>query len=196
MISPAEPLRADARANRDRLLDVARAALTDDPAASLNSIAKAAGVGVGTLYRHFPSRETLVVAVNQAAVASLITVAHQLTRDHPPVEALRRWCHRLIDHVVRHRGFAETLRAALTLDEQEMTYRPVRESLAHLLRACAAEGRLDPNVDAVDLQLLLSFIWQVRTAEGERRAHRVIDIILRGIGASAPLPLEVAVAAR
>lgn len=194
MNSPID-LRADARANRDRLLDVARRSLTDDPAASLNSIAKAAGVGVGTLYRHFPSRETLVVAVNQTAVASLITVAHALTRDYPPVEALRRWCHRLIDHVVRHRGFAETLRAALTLDEQEMTYRPVRDSLDHLLRACAADG-VDPAVDAVDLQLLLSFIWQVRTAEGERRAHRVVDIILRGIGATLPLPLDVAVAAR
>jgi AcrR family transcriptional regulator len=58
-----ENLRADARANRDRILDVARDALATDPAASLNSIAKAAGVGAGTLYRHFPSCEFLVLGV-------------------------------------------------------------------------------------------------------------------------------------
>lgn len=176
--------RSDARANRERLLETAREALADDPGASLNSIAKVAGVGPGTLYRHFPSREALLLAVNRAEVEGLLHLAHDLARDHPPVEAFRHWCHRLIDHVVRQRGFRETLQAALSLPEQEAAYRPVRDAIEHLLRACEADGAIAPGIDAKDVQLLLSFIWQVRTDAGERRAHRVVEVILKGLGAT------------
>lgn len=176
-------MRADAKANREKLIETAREALAVDAAASLNSIAKAARVGPGTLYRHFPTREMLIVAVNQAEVEALVPLAESLAREHPPVEALRQWCHRLIDHVVRQHGFRETLRAALSLAEQEETYRPVRDAIEHLLRACEAEGTIDPGTDASDMQLLLSFIWQIQTPRGECRAHRVVEIILRGLGA-------------
>src|ERR1700753_3364158 len=88
-------LRADARANRDRILDVARDALATDPAASLNSIAKAAGVGAGTLYRHFPSREALVLGVYRKEIDALVAMVPVLLAEHPPLQAFRMWCDRL-----------------------------------------------------------------------------------------------------
>ena len=184
MASIAPVIRSDARANRKLLLDTARTALTGNPQASLNSIAKAAGVGPGTLYRHFPSREALVVAVNRSEVEQLVPLARALLADYAPLSAFRLWCDRLIDHVVRQRGFRETLSAVLSLAEQEQTYRPVREAIELLLQACELEGSIRPGIDSIDVQLLLSFIWQVRTPEGERRAHRAVDIILHGLNAS------------
>jgi AcrR family transcriptional regulator len=74
-MSDDELLRVDARANRDRILDVARDALATDQAASLNSIAKSAGVGAGTLYRHFPSRESLVLSVYRKEIDTLVALA-------------------------------------------------------------------------------------------------------------------------
>src|ERR1700744_2203383 len=85
------PRRADARANRERLLEVAREALRESSDASLNSIAKRAGVGTGTLYRHFPNREALVFAVYQDDVEKVSARAPGLLAEHPPVEALRSW---------------------------------------------------------------------------------------------------------
>ncbi|AIT80554.1 TetR/AcrR family transcriptional regulator [Novosphingobium pentaromativorans] len=181
MSSTPSPLRSDAQANRQRILDVARRALTANPDASLNSIAKAAQVGAGTLYRHFPTREALVVAVNQAEVNKLIDLAHELSLAHPATEAFRQWCTRLIDYVVGQRGFAETLRAALSLAEQEEAYRPVREAIEHLLDAGARQDAFRRDYDSGDMQLLLSFIWQIRTKEGEARARRLIELIIDGL---------------
>src|SRR5690349_1926125 len=92
---PGEDLRADARANRDRILDAARDSLATDPAASLNSIAKAAGVGAGTLYRHFPDRESLVLAMYRKEIETLVALAPALLRKHAPLKAFRIWCDRL-----------------------------------------------------------------------------------------------------
>src|SRR3984885_13053384 len=90
-------LRADARANRDRILDVARDAFAADPAASLNSIAKAAGVGAGTLYRHFPSREALVLGIYRKEIDALVALAPMLLTEHAPLQAFRMWCDRLAE---------------------------------------------------------------------------------------------------
>src|ERR1700691_5870553 len=90
-----ETLRADAQANRDRILDVARDALAADPAASLNLIAKRAGVGAGTLYRHFPSRESLVLGVYRKEIDTLVALAPVLLGKQQPVHAFRGWCDRL-----------------------------------------------------------------------------------------------------
>ena len=84
-------LRADARENRDRILDVARGALAADPSASLNSIAKAAGVGPGTLYRHFPSREALVLGIYRQEIDAMVALAPVLLAEHPPLRAFRLW---------------------------------------------------------------------------------------------------------
>src|SRR5277367_2562625 len=120
-----ENLRADARANRDRILDVARDALATDPAASLNSIAKAAGVGAGTLYRHFPSREALVLGVYRKEIDALVALAPKLIARHKPLQAFRLWCDRLAQLGRVKHGIADTLHAAQSDRDFEETYFPM-----------------------------------------------------------------------
>ncbi|WP_244182280.1 TetR/AcrR family transcriptional regulator [Gluconacetobacter entanii] len=86
MADPDVRLRADAQANRDRILDIARDAFAADPGVSLNAIAKAAGVGAGTLYRHFPSREALLVGVYRKEIDELVSLAPDLLANHPPLQ--------------------------------------------------------------------------------------------------------------
>src|SRR5882672_2479652 len=107
-----EPLRADAQQNRDRILGVAHNALTASSDASLNSIAKKAGVGPGTLYRHFPNREALVLAVYRHDVQQLVDSAPVLLKEHPPLDALRLWFDRLAYYGRIKHGLADVLHAA------------------------------------------------------------------------------------
>src|SRR5580693_5308676 len=92
---PSEPLRSNARQNRDRILAVAHEALIASSDASLNSIAKRAGVGIATVYRHFPTREALVLEVYRHEVTQLAEAAPALLASHPPLDALRKWMDRL-----------------------------------------------------------------------------------------------------
>src|SRR6185312_3183873 len=101
---PPKPGRADARENRERLIAVAREALRESPDASLNSIAKRAGVGAGTLYRHFPNREALVFAVYQDEVEKVSARAPELLAEQPPVEALRTWFGLLCERIRTKHG--------------------------------------------------------------------------------------------
>lgn len=104
--------RSDARRNRQRLLEAATAAFTAHGAlVSLESIARDAGVGIGTLYRHFPNREALVEAVYRAELAEVAAAAAQLLQRHPPKTALRRWMDRYANFVATKRGMAESLQA-------------------------------------------------------------------------------------
>src|SRR3954468_12890029 len=104
--------RADALQNRARIVEVARDALTADGDASLNSIAKKAGVGPGTLYRHFPNREALVLAVYRPHVQQRADSAPALLGEHPPLDALRLWFDRLAYYGRIKHGLADVLHAA------------------------------------------------------------------------------------
>ncbi|SFR88891.1 TetR/AcrR family transcriptional regulator [Sphingomonas jatrophae] len=176
-------MRDVAQANYERLIEVARAALAADPASSLNSIAKTAGVGPGTLYRHFPTRGALIVAVYRAELEQVITIARDLGERLTPVEALRAWCHRLVELARQQHGFVELLHAVTTEQERHEAHLPVLAAISHLFDACRAAGAIAGDIDAIDLQLALSFIWHVRSEEGERRAHRVVDVVLDGFTA-------------
>ncbi len=180
-MSIAVSLRSDAQANRLRLLSVARVALAADPATSLNSIAKLAAVGPGTLYRHFPTREALVVAVYRSDLESVVALARDLTARLTPVEALRSWCYRLVELARSQRGFAELLFAATTEQERIEAHTPVFQAIAHLLTVCVEADDVPRDTDPLDVQLALSFIWQIRTEEGERRARQAVDIVVRGL---------------
>jgi AcrR family transcriptional regulator len=131
-----ESLRADARANRDRILDVARDALAIDPAASLNSIAKAAGVGAGTLYRHFPSRESLVLGVYRKEIDTLVALAPVLLAKHPPLQAFRIWCDRLAKFGRMKYGVADIVHAATSDHDLQETYRPMLGAVRTLKSLC------------------------------------------------------------
>jgi AcrR family transcriptional regulator len=104
-----------------------------DSNASLNAIAKKAGVGPGKLYRHFPSREALVLAVYRHDVAQLANLAPELLKRRPPVEALRQWFERLADYGRMKHGLADVLRAATTDGLSGETYEPVIGALTMLL---------------------------------------------------------------
>jgi AcrR family transcriptional regulator len=179
-----ERLRADARANRDRILDVARDALAVDPAVSLNSIAKAAGVGAGTLYRHFPSREALLVGVYRKEIDALAELAPTLLALHPPLRAFRLWCDRFAQLGRVKHGFADTLRAAISDRDFQETYWPMVGAVRQLMQACVGSGDIPHGANAEDFLQLLGWLVQIPpTPEGEARARRLLALAFRGLGA-------------
>jgi len=185
MAKEVDKLRADARANRDRILDVARSALAADPDASLNSIAKAAGVGAGTLYRHFPSREALVVGVYRKQIDALVELAPALLAKHPPLKAFRSWCDRLAEYGRVKHGVAGTLRAALSDRDFQETYWPMVGAIRQLVDACEAAGHIRPGADAEDILVLLAALWRIPpTSAGESQTKRLLALVFRGLGAS------------
>jgi AcrR family transcriptional regulator len=184
MAHDVETLRADARANRDRILDVARDAIAADPAVSLNAIAKAAGVGPGTLYRHFPSREALVLGVYRSEIDALVALAPRLLIQHPPLRAFRLWCDRLAVFGKMKHGVADLLHAARPDQEFQETYGPMLDAVRKLMTACEASGEIRPGADAEDFLMLLGFFWQIPpTPGGEARVKRLLELVFRGLGA-------------
>jgi len=179
-----EDMRADARANRDRILDVARSALAADPDASLNSIAKAAGVGAGTLYRHFPSREALILALYRKEIQALVDLAPLLTARHPPLEAFQLWCDRLAEYGRIKHGLADVIHATLTDSDHHATYWPMVGAVEHLLKACEASGDFRPGANPEDILLLLGFLWRIKPGHaGEAQAETLLALVIDGLKA-------------
>jgi len=179
-----ESLRADARANRDRILNVARDALATDPAASLNSIAKAAAVGAGTLYRHFPSRESLVLGVYRKEIDTLVALAPVLLAKHPPLQAFRIWCDRLAKFGRMKYGVADIVHAATSdQDIQEKTYRPMLGAVRQLINACEGSGDIRPGSNPEDFLVLVGLLWRIPpNSAGEARVKRLLALAFRGLG--------------
>src|SRR5713226_1301780 len=108
------PMRADAQRNRARLLEAAvRAFSQDGPEVTLDAIARDAGVGIGTLYRHFPTREALIEAAYRSELARLCDAVPELLRARPPDDAMRAWMDRFVDYMTTKRGMAGALRAVI-----------------------------------------------------------------------------------
>jgi AcrR family transcriptional regulator len=176
------PLRADARRNRDRLLEAAvRAFSTDWPGATLEAIAKDAGVGIGTLYRHFPTREALVEAAYRNELARLCDAVPDLLAAHPADAALRGWMDRYVDYVATKHGMAEALRAVIASGGN-----PYNESrgrltgaIEALLAAGVAAGLLRTDVGADDVFTALAGIT-LATGAPDRRpmAARQLDLLM------------------
>jgi AcrR family transcriptional regulator len=181
---PRERRRSDARRNRDAILAAALAALTESPDASLNAIAKRAGVANATLYRHFPTREELVLATYQQEVGKLVDAAEVLLREQAPIDALHSWVERLADYAVTKHGLADALRKATSpgndLSSTD-TYDAIVGALNRLLQANIAAGTLRPDLDAEDVILALAGLWQLDPArDWKGQAHRIYDIVLSG----------------
>jgi AcrR family transcriptional regulator len=174
--------RSDARRNRERLLATAAEAFAAaDGPVSLEAIARDAGVGIGTLYRHFGSREALVEAVYRSELAEVSAAAERLLRRHPPVEALRRWMDRYATFVAAKRGMAESLRAMLdagTVTQSE-TRASIVEAVDMLLRAGAEDGTLRDDVRADDV--VTSMLGSVLAASGPAQTRRLLDLLVAGV---------------
>jgi AcrR family transcriptional regulator len=174
--------RADALLNRERILAVAYPAFADDPRVSLNTIAKLAGVGAGTLYRHFPAREDLILAVYRQEVQSLVAAVHDIVTEYPPVQALRVWFLKLADLVRVKHGLGEALQTAAAQDVVNATYDPITEAVGVLLAACERSGDVRPGLDPADVLLMMGFLWRVGPGDtGERQAQRVLDLAIHGL---------------
>jgi AcrR family transcriptional regulator len=178
-------LRADARRNRDRLVESAVRAFTSGGLdATLESIARDAGVGIGTLYRHFPTREALVEAAYRNELARLCDAATELLADRPADEAMRAWMDRYVDYMATKRGMADALRAVIASGGNP--YAESRDRLVAavttLLHAGTAAGRLRADVDPADVLVSLSGLT-VATADPTRRdqAGRLLDLLMDGL---------------
>ncbi|WP_029112264.1 TetR/AcrR family transcriptional regulator [Mycobacterium sp. URHB0044] len=175
----AEVRRADAQRNKARILGVALSAFAADPQVSLNAIAKLAGVGPGTLYRHFPTREALLLAVYQQEIESLGASVQRLLEQQPPLEAFRRWARNLAALVRIKHGLGEALETAPAQAIINATYEPVTNAIRELLDAAEASGDIRSGVDAGDVLLLLSALWRVPAGnDGLRQADRILDMIV------------------
>jgi AcrR family transcriptional regulator len=176
--------RADARRNREHILEVAYPAFTDDPNISLNQIAKLAGVGSGTLYRHFPSREALILALYGHEVARLSASVDDVLAEHPgePLEAFREWFRRLAGYVRVKHGLGEALNTPAAQVVVNGTYPPVLDALDRLLKACEASGDVQPGLDRNDVLLAMSFLWRVEPGQaGLDRAERIMNLVIDGL---------------
>ncbi len=151
--------RADACRNRDRLLEVASEAFTAEGVeTSLEKIAKAAGVGIGTLYRHYPTRDALVEAVYRHNVDVLCEAADELSATLPPDEALAEWMQRFVRYVGSKKGLAPYLKSVVSADSDlfESTLDRVRAAVARLIAAAEEAGTIRPGADGMGLLRALS----------------------------------------
>jgi len=151
-------LRADARRNQERLIEAARDAFTEHgERASLDDIVKRAGVGPGTLYRHFPNREALLGAVYQDGVAGLAARAKEFAATLPPMEALVAFLRVQVDYAKSKRGLGVAVKATLDSDGEVLTWcrGTLRGALADLVEAAQKTGEVREDVDpAVLLRLV------------------------------------------
>jgi AcrR family transcriptional regulator len=185
MTESTEPKRSDGRRNRDAILAAALEALTESPDASLNAIAKRAGVANATLYRHFPTREDLVLATYQHEVRSLVDAADSLLQEQDPTDALSSWVERLARYAVTKHGLADALRKATTPGSDLASadvYTAIVAALDRLLQANITAGTLRPGLDAEDVILALAGLWQLDPAsDWQGQAQRIYDIVLGGL---------------
>jgi AcrR family transcriptional regulator len=186
----AKPRRGDARRNRERLLAAATDAFKGaEGQVSLEAVAKQAGVGIGTLYRHFPTREDLVEAVYRSEIDRLVASGAKLLAVKPPDLALRAWMDRFAAWVEGKQGMVETLRAMFAsgaLVRSEMQDRLV-ETIDAFLVAGAEQGVLRDDVDARDVLRSLIGLITVRDAGPARsQLDRTLDLLVDALRYRAP----------
>jgi AcrR family transcriptional regulator len=181
----ARPLRADAQRNRERLLDTAvRAFSHDGPDVTLDAIAKDAGVGIGTLYRHFPTREALVEAAYRSELARLCDAVADLLQTMPPDEAARTWMDRFVDYMTTKRGMAEALRAVIASGGNPYSESRDRlvAAITTLLRAGAAAGTVRSDIEPGDVLASLSGVSLAAGEPAQRdQARRLLDLLMDGL---------------
>ncbi|HEY4023073.1 MAG TPA: helix-turn-helix domain-containing protein [Pseudonocardiaceae bacterium] len=177
-------VRADARRNIDALLDAAKAVFaTSGVDAPVREIAARAGVGVGTVYRHFPQRSDLVVAVFQYEVDATADAAGVLAGEHAPGEALARWLRRFAGFIATKRGLA----AALHSGDPAFAPLPgyfderLRPALQSLLSAAVAAGEVRADVEADDVLDAIRSLAASTSKDRPGHAERVVDLFIDGL---------------
>ena len=180
----AHPREAAAQRNRELLMVAALAEFErHGPDASLEAIAREAGVGIGTLYRHFPTRGDLIFAVHECEVRQLSTTATELLERLPPERALRAWMERLATFGLTKRWRAEVVSAAAkTGPSPSEAYKILVAALAELLAAGTACGAIRGDIRADDVMLALVGLWHVNIDDDwQGQTRRLLDLIMDGL---------------
>jgi AcrR family transcriptional regulator len=172
-------VRSDARENRARILAAAREAFAEDGNTSMNQVAQRAGVGPGTLYRNYPSREALILDIYQDEVSKLTGSVSGLLAGEPPVEALRKWTTDLVGAMRQKHAFGAALSPDAHRSITEQTYGPVIGAITALLDAGKSDGSIRPDADPVDFLQLTGALWRA----APERTQPMLALILDGLGA-------------
>ena len=175
-------VRSDARENRARILQVAREAFIESSDISMNQLAQRAGVGPGTLYRNFATREALVLAIYQDEVDRLVGSVPELLATLSPLEALRQWTTDLVSAMRKKHGLGDALSPGAHQAITEQTYGPVIAAITQLLDAGKRDDTIRADADPRDFLQLTGALW--RAASGpEDRSSSMLALILDGLSA-------------
>ncbi len=178
----AKRLRADASRNREKLIAIAAIAFAErGGAASLEDIARQAEVGIGTLYRHFPTREHLVEVVYRREVEALCDAAEELAQNNAPDVALSEWMQRFVDYIAAKRGMAHSLRILFDANSEVFanTSGMVTTALQRLVDAAVADGSIRSDVDISDISQALSGIYSAPdTPDWRDRSRRLVSLLM------------------
>jgi AcrR family transcriptional regulator len=182
--SAARKPRTDARRNRERILEAAKEAFTRSGAnASLDDIAKEAGVGAGTLYRHFPTRDALLEAVYRVEVEKLAAAESELSGKWPPVEALRAWMLLFVDYIATKQIIAPALNTLVGGPSKvfEASREQVQGAIQALVKRAIKSGDIRRDLDPVDLLRALIGVSNVASGpDWPQSATRLVDILIIG----------------
>lgn len=177
--------RADAERNRLRLLETAKAAFAEKgSSASLDEIAKTAGVGPGTLYRHFPTRDTLVLAVYENEIEHLLAAAESLAVTQQPVTALREWLLLFVDYLGTKHGMHEVLSSMdyQTSDAYSSSSTRLKQAGARLVQRFVESRDIQLTLEPLDLLRALAGVANANAgSNGQQAARSMVDILIAGI---------------
>lgn len=179
-------MRADARRNYERIVATARDVFFEHGVeAPLDDIVKRAGVGPGTLYRHFPTREVLIEAVYRGEIETLAARARELAEELPPADALREWMRAQMRFHVERSDLASALKAAIDEDSETFQYckTTLRDAVGMLLTAAQDAGVVRADIEAVDVMRLGHGIGASGKYADDAGKERLLSIVLDGITA-------------
>jgi AcrR family transcriptional regulator len=182
--TPRKP-RADAARNRERVLEAAKAVFSaGGPEASLEAVARTAGVGIGTLYRHFPTREALFEAVYRREVQQLADLAEHLKEEAEPVEALRQWMRSNVRFVATKKGMSAALALAAYKPSDLFSYSfdQLTRAVGGLLDRAIAAGEIREDISPEDLIRALVGMCYMHDQPGwQKSVLRLVDVFIDGL---------------
>jgi AcrR family transcriptional regulator len=177
--------RADSVRNRERVLEAAKAVFSAGGSeASLEAVAREAGVGIGTLYRHFPTREALFEAVYRREVEQLAELAEQLKAEAAPVDALRRWMHANVEFVATKKGMSAALAVATHASSDLTVYSLQRltRAVGDLMQRAVAAGEIRADISAEDvLRTLVGLCYTHDKPGWQTNVVRLVDVFIDGL---------------
>lgn len=182
-------MRADAQRNAARIVAVAKEVFAEQGIdAPLDEIVKRAGIGAGTLYRHFPTRDALIEAIYREEIIALADLGTRLREELPPARALSAWMYAQLDFIFANKGLARSLKTAMDHNGENFDYcrKAMRATAAELLTPLKESGVVRADIEVIELLRMAHGISIATEEDGVERARKMLDIMLTGLG----LPVE------